>query len=283
MSARRGVALLVACYPRAWRDRYGEELADLVAASARRGRLPVRVCLDVVRGALREHVRGAGGPEARARSGVALTLWAWAIFVVAGVATQKHAEHWQDAVAGSRTLPGAAFGALVVAAVVAGLLVVAGIAAAFPAAVGLLGTRALRSRARVALALTATAAASLPAIVVWAHTLDAPARNGGDHAYAVAVACWAVLAAAALLAWTSVAAAVARHAALGPGTLRLEARLAAAVSAAMAAMTAATITWQVATGFGSIAEAVMLVAVMSTATAMGAAGAHRAVRAGASR
>lgn len=43
---------LLRLYPRAWRDRYGEELSDLIATETLNGRL----VLDVALGAAREHV-----------------------------------------------------------------------------------------------------------------------------------------------------------------------------------------------------------------------------------
>lgn len=46
---------LVRLYPRAWRDRYGDELSDLIAC----GRVDRRVVWDVAIGAAREHARAA--------------------------------------------------------------------------------------------------------------------------------------------------------------------------------------------------------------------------------
>jgi hypothetical protein len=51
-------------------------------------RLPWRLRADLARGAGRERLRAAGlgddDPERRARGGVLLVLWAWAVFVLAG-------------------------------------------------------------------------------------------------------------------------------------------------------------------------------------------------------
>lgn len=46
---------LLRLYPRAWRDRYGEELSDLIAC----GPVDRRVMWDVAMGAAREHARAA--------------------------------------------------------------------------------------------------------------------------------------------------------------------------------------------------------------------------------
>jgi hypothetical protein len=76
---RRGAAenaapppAILRCYPRAWRERYGDELADLIAREPRSPRL----AFDLARGALDAHLHpqvGASGPSRTRRIvGVAL-------------------------------------------------------------------------------------------------------------------------------------------------------------------------------------------------------------------
>ena len=134
MSAGR----LVRLYPRAWRERYGDELEALIVESSEGGRLHWRTWLDVARAAGRERLRSAGlggdAPAAEeARGGALLVMCAWALFVIAGTIVQKYSEHWQDATpVASRGLPSGAFTALVIGAIGGGLLVLAGIALTLP-------------------------------------------------------------------------------------------------------------------------------------------------------
>jgi hypothetical protein len=65
---------ILRCYPRAWRERYGDELADLLAREPRSPRL----ALDLALGAIDAHLHpqvGAHGPS-RARRAVAAALLA---------------------------------------------------------------------------------------------------------------------------------------------------------------------------------------------------------------
>jgi len=301
--AERTCRRLLRLYPADWRARYGEELTALVVETSCGG-VPWRVRADVSLAAARERLRSAGlsgdaPPGERVRGGALLALCAWALFVVAGAGVQKLSEHWQAATpAGSRGVPSAAFTALVAGAAVGTALVLAGIAAATPSLVRLVrggGWPLVRRKVVVAAALTALAAAATVGIVVWARHLDAARRDGRDAAYAGAVAAWALLLVCSLAAWTAAAVATARRLELSPRTLRLEALLAAGVAAAMAAMTAATAVWWAALATsapwflagrppgepGSPLAPSLLAAgvVMLAATALGAAGAARALRA----
>lgn len=88
MSAARTTARLLRFYPRSWRDRYGEELAQVIVESSGE-HVPWQVCLDVVRAGCRERLRasglsGDGAPHDQIRGGALLVLCAWALFVIAG-------------------------------------------------------------------------------------------------------------------------------------------------------------------------------------------------------
>jgi hypothetical protein len=174
-------------------------------------------------------------------------LSAWALFVLAGTAVQKLSEHWQAATpAADRGLPSAAFLTLVLSAVVGSALVLAGIAAATPSLLAFLrggGWPAIRRRVVTAALVTGAAVAATGALLGWAHTLDAAQRNGHDVGYALAAAAVGILLAASLAAWTAAAVATARRLRLPARLLGLEARLAAAVTITMGAMTAATAVW----------------------------------------
>jgi hypothetical protein len=294
VSGARTHRLLLRTYPPAWRARYGEELAALMSDTSGQGRVPWRTWLDVALAGTRERLRAAGvagdalPPSARSRAGSILVLCAWALFVVGGLAVQRVSEHWQAATpAGDRAVPSAAFTALTVAAAIGTALMLAGAACALPALTAFLrsgGWTALCPRCLRAAWLTAAGAAATTGLVVWAHRLTPSARNGHDTAYAVAFAAWGALMVACLAAWTLAAVTAAQRIDLPRPALGRIAWLAAGVSATMAAMTVATAVWWSqlpAADPAAGASPLMLCAllVMLTATALGIAGARRALTA----
>lgn len=294
---------LLRVYPAAWRARYGVELAALLEDLDGAARMSWRVKLDVVRGGIVERMRAlfAGGrsPRERARRGSVLVLYAWMLFVLGGFGVQKASEHWQTVTpAGQRTLPAAAFDALVVTAVVGSILVALGVAAALPGLVRLLrrgAWPAIRLPILVACGLTVATGAATVGLAAWAHSLAPAARNGHDALYTGAFGGWVLLVAACLFAWAAAAAATVRH--LGPSArlLRFEARLAAAASVAMVVMTLAAGLWwggvaraapwffeghpAGAGGSALVANVIAPVALMVCATVLALTGATRALRA----
>jgi hypothetical protein len=283
---------IVRLYPAAWRERYGEELAGLIADMSDGRRPSLRLLADVARGAGRERLRAARPAPGGARGGVLLVLCAWALFVVAGAVVQKTSEHWQDALpAAGHGRAAAGFGILLGVAVVAAVLVAAGIALALPATVRFLrggGWAAIQERVLTAVALSVVAVAATVALVVWASRVDAGGRDGRDAAYAAAFVGWGVLCVAALAGWTAAATALARRIELTAALLRAETALAVVVAGAMAAMTVATAVWWAAVaarapgflggGSGLPVQLVGAMALMVAATALGGAGAWQAVR-----
>jgi hypothetical protein len=292
MSAARTCRRLVRLYPVAWRARYGEELEALIAEASAGDPIPWRMRFDLALAAAREHAHelrtgGVGrAPQERVRAGAVLVLWAWMLFVLAGINVQKLSEHWQDSVGEAhRTLPSAAFDGLVAGAAIATAIVVIGAALLLPSLIafgrdGRLG-EIRRSTARSA-ALTLLTAFAAVVVVAWAHQLTARQRNGGDAAYAVAAVAFALLGALCLASWVATASALTRRLELPVRTLRLEALVALALVIAMAAMTLCTVVWWVAVADApqpSVAPAVVL---MLIAVALGATGSTRAVRSSAS-
>ena len=303
MSAERTSGLLLRLYPPEWRARYGKELEALIV-EASDGRVSMRVRADVARAAVRERVRALGlsgdAPRpAQARGGALLVLCAWALFVVAGTAVQKFSEHWQAVTpSDSRGLPTTAFSALVIAAAVGSTLVLVALVAVLPSVVQFLrtgGWQHVRRTTLVAVGLTIAALAGSAAVIVWAHSLSSAERNGDNGAYAAGVTCWAVLLIACVASWTTVAVAVGRRLELSSRMLRLDALLAAAVTVAMAVMTAATAVWWASlassapwflagqpsgtTGSAFAPTLTVATSLMLVATLVAALGAYRAVRA----
>lgn len=294
MTADRSAGRLLRFYPKGWRARYGEELRALIVDMTDGGRVAWRMRADVATAGVRERLRGGGIGDAR--GGGRLVLWAWALFVLAGAIVAKSSEHWQSALpAGGHAAATAAFTALIAIAIVASVLVLAGIALAVPSLVAFLragGWPAIRASILTAGALTVVLVAATAALAAWAHGLTLRARNGHDALYGAAFLTWVALAAACLLAWTRAATFTADWLNLSPTTLQLHARLAPAVTFAMATMTAATIVWWAVVAAASpaaltggapsshasaaVPSLVVAVIVMLLATGLGSVGARRA-------
>ncbi|QLQ36558.1 hypothetical protein [Micromonospora robiginosa] len=111
-SDSRLVRALVACYPPAWRHRYGEEYAQLLS-DLRVHRRP-RLVVDSLLGAARIH----GGALMSGRSPTVLPVWAAALFAAGGLGFAKLAEDLSGVATD-------AYAAMVVASAVVGLALVA--------------------------------------------------------------------------------------------------------------------------------------------------------------
>jgi hypothetical protein len=305
MKASRTIDRLLWCYPAPWRARYGDELEALILDMSDGRRVPWRVRADVLGAGLRERLHASGlsgdGPaRSRVRAGVVLVMWAWALFVLGGAVLGKSTEHWQSAMptGSGHTLATAAFSTVLVGAVGAALLVLAGIGAALPDVLSFLrggGWRHMRAPVLTAVGLTVAMVAATLGLAAWAHGLTPAARNGHDTAYAIAFLAWAALCAGTLFTWTAAAALTARHLGLATWILRVQARLAAAATAAMGLIAAATAVWWVTVAQASpaaltggpdvgrqsalVPQLVVAMVIMLCATALGAVGARRAARA----
>jgi hypothetical protein len=254
VSAHRGDRLLLALYPRTWRDRYADELTDLVAQLRADGVRPGRVQVDVARAAGSERLRAAelfgdAPARSRARGGLLLVLWAWTLFVLAGCVVAKFAEHWQQVPAEHGRLAADAFHTLVVGAMTSAALVALALAVTAPRLWQELRTGLWRRlRRRVALAATLSAAELFATIglVRWADHLTDRQRDGHDLAYGSAVLVWAVLGTVCLAAWVAVATAAARRIELPAGVLRILRLLGGGVAMSIPVVAAATLTWWIA-------------------------------------
>jgi len=294
---RVALGILLLLFPRRWRARYGDELTELVADSVAAGHSPWRVGGDLVRAAAVERARGLGlvgsgfGRADRVTGGCLAVLWAWIAFVVAGTVVQKTSEHWQGALpGGERAVPAAAFAVLVIGAAVASVVVLAGIALTVPRIGALFtagGWGTFRGPVLRAAGLTLVVGVGAAGLVIWAHRLGPAQRNGADHPYGAAFVGLALAGVAVLIAWTSIAARIARCVGLGRRVLLVETALASVTTLTMAVVSAASLVWWcavagVAPGFfgggpagGPVAAAVAL---MMVATLVGAAGSARAIR-----
>lgn len=250
-----GRARLLRCYPPAWRERYGDDLAayldDMYA-----GRLPVRAAASLTVGGMREWVRAARRNRAdvpaagRVRSGALTVLSGWAAFVVAGSGFAKISEHFDGWLTDrNRTVPDVAYAVVQDVATVSGLMVLIGLALAVPALFGLLssgGWPTIRRHVTRAAAATAATAAMTVAVGVWAHHLSDPQRNGGDAGYAALFLVWVGLVGMTVALWTVATVATARRLALPRRILLAEGVLATAVTIGMLIMVVAAAAWWVA-------------------------------------
>jgi hypothetical protein len=302
MSPDRTAARLLRLYPPSWRLRYGDELETLILDMSGGGRVPWRIRADVAATGGRERLRAAGlggdSPDARVRGGASLVLWAWALFVVAGAIVQKTSEHWQQALpAGSHTAATVAFGSLIGVAVAAAVLVVAGIALTLPALTrfaGAGGWAQIRRPVTRAVAITAGFVVATVGLVAWAHGLSPRDRQGHDTAYTLVATVWALFGAGTLGAWTLAATRTAARLTLPASLLRVEARLATAVTAALGVIAAVTAVWWVSVatvaptaltgslgsrGSAFVPQLVLAMVLMLVALGLAGAGARRATRA----
>ncbi len=284
MSAR-----LLLAYPSAWRERYGDELASLIEAESKGGRVPVRVKLDVIVAGLAQRLRSSGlagdevPPESRARAGVLLVLASWAAFVVAGLGFAKTAEHWQSITPRpDQGVPAAAYDGVLLAAEVGTLAVLIGIALAARPLVAFLragGWEKVHRPVLRAFGSTGFTLAVLLGVVAWAHRLTPGQRGGGDWLYSAAFLALVLCAVASIALWTHAAVATARELTLSRSSLQWEAVLAATTTATMIVMTAASIVWWTSVGGPPTTHMSVVSLVMLGATSLAVPGALRSARA----
>jgi hypothetical protein len=245
-------SLLIRCYPPAWRERYGDDLAAYLD-DAYAGRLPPRAVASLVVGGLREWVRRARADSvtlaagARVRAGALMVLAGWSAFVVAGSSFAKLSEHF-DAALGPRshTVADIAYTAVQVLATLSGLAVISGMALAVPALLRFVssgGWTVVRRLVLRALGVTALTAAATVAVAVWAHSLSDAQRNGGNVGYATLFIAWAALVALLVTLWTVAAVTTARRLVLSRPVLLAEGVLAVVVTIGMLLMLTAAAVW----------------------------------------
>ena len=222
-SDRRLVRALLGCYPPAWRQRYGEEYAQLLC-DLRVHRRP-RLMVDSLLGAARVH----GGLLMSTRSPFALPIWAAALFTAAGIGFAKLAEDFSGVATTAHT-------AVIVASAVV-LLALAAMAA--PAAAVLVRGRAAGAWKYVAVPLVAAAA--------WYGVVRAATAMAAGHAVHSGpnVAAFALIAVTGLgvLAATAWAATRVLQRVPVAGTGRLRSSAVTAMAIGMAGATVAVLVW----------------------------------------
>lgn len=246
---------LLRWYPRAWRDRYGEEFLVFMQDSFGPDRPPLAARLSIMAGGIRERARRSGlsgdsvPPSDRIRAGVSVVLASWTAMVIAGASLAKMSEHFDDALANgpsARHLPDLSHTFIQSVAGVAGVIVIAAAGSALPTFLRYLrsgGWPSIRAHAlRAACCTLLTAGVSAP-LLVSAHHLSPHQRNGGSVGYGILFLLWAALLVATLVSWTVLAVVAARNLTFSRSLLAVEAGMAIAVALAVVGVLAATCWW----------------------------------------
>jgi hypothetical protein len=277
VTAARRVHRLLRWYPRSWRDRYGEEFAELLAAELDEQPQNWRWSADIAAGGVLARLTAAGltshelAPAEQVQAGVATAGCALAACAALGAAMLAQlATGWQWTT--PRSTP-AAVGTVAMSAA-AGLLAVLALAAAIP-----VGWRAGRTitRRRSGLGRPASLAVSCAAVLIaggrhfenwwpgtgghgsehvlvpggvaafgWASTLSASAYWAHPalwRTFPVSELAWMMLSPVAWIGLAASVVAIVRRLSMPAGLLRYLARLATAATGVAAAFLAGAATW----------------------------------------
>jgi hypothetical protein len=228
-------ARLLRWYPRAWRERYGEELLALIQDTLDEGRPTWRLRLGVVRGGLRERAhqaRQAVGAAIKRPSGLDL----WAKMLAAGTIVAILPQNLSESPPPARGWQAvAAFDALLAAVALTGAVVVASGLAALPALVRFLqagGWPKIRRRVVWAAGATVVAGGALAGLVLAAGSRS-PAQVNASYAYLAGFLATGLAITAAIGLWAIAAAAMARHLTLDPRLRAVQLVLVAVTPAAV--------------------------------------------------
>ena len=242
-------ARLLRWYPRAWRERYGEELLALIQDTLDEGRPTWRLRLGVVRGGLRERAhqaRQAVGAAIKRPSGLDL----WAKMLAAGTIVAILPQNLSESPPPARGWQAvAAFDALLAAVALTGAVVVASGLAALPALVRFLragGWPKIRRRVVWAAGATVAAGGALAGLVLAAGSRS-PAQVNVSYAYLAGFLTTGLAITAAIGLWAIAAAAMARHLTLDPRLRAVQLVLVAVTPAAVTVVLATLNLWWSAT------------------------------------
>ena len=236
-------ANLLRWYPRAWRERYGEELVTLVQDTLDEGRPTWRLRLGVAWGGLRErgHQAGQAGKATVKRAPGSSLLVVTTGLIVADVPWNlktplPQARAWQAT---------AALDALAGVIAFTGLCVLAGGVVALPAFAAFLragGWPKIRRRVAWAAAATLPAGGGLAGLLLEARSMTSP-QLSHSWAYAAGVVGTALALIVMLGLWASAAAATAKHLKLTPQARAAQLLLGASGLTAAFAIVPADILW----------------------------------------
>jgi hypothetical protein len=227
-------ASLLRWYPRAWRDRYGEELLALIQDTLDEGRPAWRLRAGVASGGLRERgrqARRAAAASVRRRPGPDR----WGTVLVAGLVCAVVPGDLASSSFPARAGQAVALGAVLAAVALTGALVLAGGLAALPALVRFVragGWPKIRRRAGWAAGATAAAGGGLAGLVL-ASGSRPPAQVNTWGAYWTGLLATGLATAVAIGLWAAAATAAARHLTLTPRVRAAHLVLGAVIPAAV--------------------------------------------------
>jgi hypothetical protein len=251
---------LLRWYPAEWRARYGDEFAAMIEDDLAGKPATLRYRQSIAWSGIREHLReigflgNSGSPRERMRDGVLTVLCAFALFIVSGVGFAKVSEHWDESIhQGSRHVPAVSFNLVASLAGACGLAVVLAALAVLPIFVRFLrtgGWSTIRRWVLRAVAATATDAAAVAGLSVWASHLTNHQRNSGFGWYQFVFLIAALLFAITLATWSAAVVATTRRLDIGSSQIKVAGVMAILVAVSMPVMTAASAFW-----WGSMAAA----------------------------
>ena len=241
-------ARLLRWYPRAWRERYGSELAALIQDDLDEGRPAWRLRLSVIGGGLRE--RGRQARHAAAAS-VKSPAWhnRWGTILMAGLVCGLIPGDLAAPPAAAGAWQAVALDALLAAVAVTGAIVLADGLAALPALVRFLragGWPKIRRRIAWAAGATVAAGGGLAGLVLVSGS-HRPAQLNASWAYWAGVVVTALAMTVAIGLWAIAATATARHLTLTPRVRAAQLVLGAVIPAAVTAMVVTLALWWSAT------------------------------------
>jgi hypothetical protein len=236
-------ASLLRWYPRAWRERYGEEFLALIQDSADEGRPTWRLRLSVISGGLRErgHQAGQAGKAAVKR-----VSSSWLLDVAAGLAVANVPWNLKASLPPSRAWQATtALGVLAGIIAFTGAAVLASALVAAPAFVAFLrvgGWPKIRRRVAWAAGATVAAGGGMAGLVLGQRSMSS-AQLSHSWAYAAGVGATALALVVAFGLWASAAAATAKHLKLAPRARAAHLLLAAVTVTAALAIVPANVIW----------------------------------------
>jgi hypothetical protein len=259
-------ANLLRWYPRAWRERYGEELLALIQDTVDEGRPTWRLRLGVIWGGLRERVHQAG-QAARAAIKRPNGLDLWAKMLTAGSIVAILPQNLSESPPPARGWQAvAAFDALLAAVALTGAVVVASGLAALPALVRFLragGWPKIRRRVAWAGGASVVAGGALAGLVL-VSVSRSPAQLDASWAYLVGFLATGLAVTAAIGLWAIAAAATARRLTLAPRVRSAQLMLGAVAPLAVTVtLVTLNLWWSVTQAPGWLVVALVLLALAS--------------------
>jgi len=238
-------ARLLRWYPRAWRERYGEELLALIQDTLDEGQPTWRLRLGVAWGGLRERGHQAGHASKTAVKRTA-DSWARPLILVVGLAVVSIAWNLKAPLPPARAWQAAtALDALAGIMAFTSICVLAGALVAVPAFVAFLrggGWPKIRRRVAWAAGATLAAGGGLAWLVLGLRSVSFAQMNRSP-AYVTGVFAEALALVVALGLWASAAHATAKHLKLAPRTRAAQLLLAAVTVIAALTIVPANIMW----------------------------------------